>query len=262
MGTSSRHPGSNDRSPLVPAHADAEPGSPLPEPPPQRFKQFRRNMGDYVKSGDKKFLQKGLSDYAGKATGGVGHRRFGTAVATGGAILGILSALGTGNDLADTIEQSFDYEDGRVAKINEAVGQPIDHAIQILSDALAPSGEESDKIREAIVCALSESLQGEQETFDLESLSEEVYTQTIINFLAEIIFIDIYNESGEAFEKAETEGTLDQREEELRETIIIAVDNHLASHLENELSSLSLEDIKRIQLSALKDVFSEWENLE
>lgn len=264
MGTSSKHPGSNDRSPLVPPHADAEPDKPLPDPPPKRFQQFRRNMGDYVKSGDKKDLSKGLKNYAGKATGGadVGPRRFGTAIAAGGALLGVLSALGSGNEFSDTIEQSFEQDDDRVSKINEAVGQPIDHAIQILSDALAPSGEESDKVREALVCALSESLQGEEETFDPSSLDEEVYTQTIIHFLAEIIFIDIYNESGEAFEKAEAEGTLDQREEEVRETIKIAVDNHLSSYLEEELSSLSLDDIKDVQLSALKDVFSELDGLE
>lgn len=264
MGTSSRHPGSNDRSPLVPPHADAEPGKPLPEPPPKRFQQFRRNLGSYVKTGDRADLNKSLKNYVHNATGGadVGPRRFGTAIATGGALLAALAALSSGGETTGASDQPDVEGNEEKTNITNAIGQPIDEAISILADSLAPSGEESDKIREALACALSESLQGQDENFDPESLDEEIYTQTIINFLAEVVFLDIYIESGEAFEKADSEEILEQREDEVREIIKSAVDKHLSNYVDDSITGLSLEDVKNIQLSALKDVFAEWDGLE
>lgn len=255
MGTSSNNPGSNDRSPLVPPHADAEPGQPLPPPEKQRFREFRTSLGKYVKTGDKSYLDKGLSSYASKATGGVGHRRFGTAVATGGALISALSSLQQGTPVAD-IE---DIDQEKAAGFSDAVGKPLDEAVEILADCLAPEGEESDKIRDALVHALSESLEGLDEEFDYQMLDEEVYTNTILCYLTELVFQEVVLESGESFDKADSPELLQEREEMLRETVKGAIDVHLSKRVNTDISSLTGTEIRDIQLAALKDVFAEWE---
>lgn len=254
MGTSSNNPGSNDRSPLVPPHADAEPGKPLPEPEKNRFREFRTNLGKYVKSGDKSYLNKSLSSYAGKATGGVGHRRFGTAVATGGALISALSGFQQGKPVEDIEGISQD----QAARLSEAVGKPLDEAIEVLADCLAPEGEGSDTIRDAIVHALSESLEGLDEEFDYQMLDEEIYTNTILCYMTEIVFQEVVLESGESFDKAESPEVLLEREDVLRETVKAAIDNHLSGHVHGKISALSSTQIKDIQLVALKDVLAEW----
>lgn len=261
MGTSSPHPGSNDRSPLVPPHADAEPNKPLPKPMHQRFRQYRTKLGHYVQSGDTADLNASLRNYARQATGGadVGPRRFGTAINTGGVLLSTLTALGSGQELTDLDE--VDAE--KIAKIREAIGKPLSVAIEILADALAPDGEESDKIREALVQALSESLQNlEDEDFEPDLLDEEIFVNTILCFLAEVVFLDIVLESGEAFGKVSSPSIIEAREIEIRETIKVAVDKHLSGNLDKEISKLSISDMKDIQLAALKDVWAEWDGLE
>lgn len=254
MGTSSNNPGSNDRSPLVPPHADAEPGRPLPKPERNRFKEFRTNLGKYVRTGDKSYLSKGLSSYASKATGGVGHRRFGTAVAAGGALISVLSGLQQGKPIDDI--EGLDQE--KAVRLSEAVGKPLDEAIEILADYLAPEGEDSDTVRDALVHALSESLEGLDEEFDYQMLDEEVYTNTILCYLTEIVFLDVVLESGTSFDKAESPEVLQEREDVLRETVKAAIDSHLSEHVQGQISSLSSLQIRDIQLAALKDVFIEW----
>lgn len=255
MGTSSNNPGSNDRSPLVPPHADAEPGKPLPKPDKNRFKEFRTSLGKYVKTGDKSYLNKGLSSYAGKATGGVGHRRFGTAVDTGGALISALSGFQQGKPIEDIEGLNQD----KAERFSEAVGKPLDEAIEILADCLAPDGEDSDTIRDALVHALSESLEGLDEEFDYQTLDEEIYTNTILCYLTEVVFQEVVLESGESFDKAESPEVLHEREDVLRETVKAAIDNHLSEHIQDQISSLSSLQIRNIQLAALKDVFAEWE---
>lgn len=261
MGTSSPHPGSNDRSPLVPPHADAEPDKPLPKPIPQRFRQFRTNLGRYVQTGDKADLNNSLRSYVQQATGGaeVGPRRFGTTIATGSVLLSALAALSAGQEPADLDEVSAEQS----AKLSDATGKPLSVAIEILADALAPVGEESDKIREVLVHALSESLQGlDDESFEPEILDEETYAEIIICFLAEAVFQDIILESGQAFGKISSPDIIEAREDEIRETIKVAVDKHLSENLGKEISNLSISNLREIQLSALKDVFAEWDGLE
>lgn len=260
MGTSSSHPGSNDRSPLVPPHADAEPDKPLPKPVPQRFRQFRTNLGRYVKSGDRNELNKSLNSYAGQATGGphVGPRRYGSAIGASGIILSTLDALRSGDSPSDV----EDLDEDKSNKIVEAVGKPIDVAIEVLADNLAPEGEDNDKIREAIVYALSESLQDHEDDFNPEILTDELYVQTIVIFLSEVVFQDIVMESGDSFEKITSPEILEEREEEMREIITAAIDKNIYQHIKEDLTKLSREELKNIQLTALREVFAEWDNLE
>ena len=258
MGTSSRHPGSNDKSPLVPPHADAEPEKPIPEALPKRFQQFRRKMGEFVKSGDSTSLNSGLRHYVNKATGGpaVGPRKFGSAYSAGGQLISALSALGGGQAI-----QVSEYETSVDIDLNSCIGKSIDEAIQILGDGLSPNGEESDKVRTAIVEALSESLE-DCEVFDVSILNEDIYTSTIIHFLSEILFIDICIESGDAFGKATDSETLQAREISLREIIFSSVDKHLSPYLTDGISKLSRDQLKTIQLNAMKEVFLEWGDFE
>jgi hypothetical protein len=257
MGTSSRHPGPNDRSPLIPPHADAEPGKPLPKPQEQRFRQFRTNLGSYVKSGEKKALNKSLNSYAREATAGVGPRRFGNVIGLGGLLIATLLNLNQLQGSTDSIETPPD--DSNVdTDFTEVVGQPLDVAIQILADKLTPPGEDSDRNRAAIVQALSESLQDMQDVFDPSLLSADILSLTLIFFLAEAIFQDILFQSGEAFEKAIPAKVIQERETDVRETIKAAVDKHIAKSLKKGVTGLTIKNLKKIQYDALKDVFSEW----
>lgn len=255
MGTSSNNPGSNDRSPLVPPHADAEPDKPLPKPEKNRFREFRTKLGKYIKTGDKSYLNKGLSSYAGKATGGVGHRRFGTAVAASSTLISALSGFQQGKPIEDI--EGIDPK--KAERLSAAVGKPLDEAIDILADCLAPEGGDSDTVRDALVHALSESLEGLDEEFGYHALDEEIYINTVLCYLTEVVFQEVVLESGESFDKAESPEVLQERENVLRETVKASIDNHLSGHLHDQISSLSSSQIKDIQLAALKDVFAEWE---
>lgn len=261
MGTSSRHPGPNDRSPLVPPHADAEPDKPLPKPEEQRFRKLRTNLGSYVKSGEKKALNKSLKNYASEANAGVAQRRFGNVVGLGGLLITALANL---NQLkGEATSTSVPLDDSNVdIDFSEVVGQPLDVAIQVLADKLTPPGEDSDRNRAAITQALSDSLQDMGNVFDPSLLDADILSLTLIFFLAEAVFQDILLQSGEAFEKSIPAKVVHAREMEIRETIKAAVDKHLAKNLKKGIIGLTVKKLKKIQYEALKEVFDEWKEID
>lgn len=71
MGTSTSSKGPGGNSPFVPGWVDTD-GQQVPEAPPQRFKDFRTNLGRFVSTGDGDYLRSAISSYAGGATGGSG----------------------------------------------------------------------------------------------------------------------------------------------------------------------------------------------
>lgn len=87
MGTSTSSKGPGGNSPFVPGWVDTD-GQQVPEAPPQRFKDFRTNLGRFVSTGDGDYLRSAISSYAGGATGGsgIGPARFGSMAGAGGAL--------------------------------------------------------------------------------------------------------------------------------------------------------------------------------
>ena len=101
-----------------------------------------------------------------------------------------------------------------------------------------------------------------RDAIDNQTLDEEIYTNTILSYLTEIVFQEVVLESGESFDKAESVDVLQKREDDLRETVKAAIDNHLSQHIHSDISSLTFDEIRNIQIAALKDVFAEWEAFE
>jgi len=161
MGTSTPHPGSGPGTPLVPPWAD--PGNPEPSPPadPQRFRQFRTELGRFAASGDDRNLRAALGHFARTASGGAaaGARRTTSMMAAGASAFtafggpgGIAAALSTaGVDLASLR------------------GAVLNTVIEAIARAFTPDNADGAKIEEALRAALDEVLQDVPE-FDVDTL--------------------------------------------------------------------------------------------
>lgn len=246
MGTSGDHKGKDGKSPLVPPHADAEPEKPLPDPPPNRFSRFRRSMTDYIKTGSSTLRDRTLSRYAREASGGssIAFRKFG-AVATSGA---------------DLIS-GFSNIDESGSLLNSSIGQPIDIAAQIISEAVAPQDESRDIITSAMQDAIMSALEGKEE---LESthLTEDILADILIEYLTQSILIDIWHDYGDSERSFDSPSELRARNDELRTTIRAVVDSELSDKVEIGLSNLNKEELRQVQLDAIKSVTAIWENYE
>lgn len=243
MGTSSKSPGSKDKSPLVPPHADTESGKPIPQPIPYRYKAFRTNMTRYAKTGDKKYLRTALKNYAAKSVGGskTGVRRLGASMSSGTALINALSNI-----------QTEDIQNDAFADI---IGKPVEEATDSLADILAPDNPDSDKIRDAIKQALSKNLENSEESFDVSIINEDICVNILIDYLTEIISAEIM---------FETRADINiSKENELRGMAHSAIDKHLKDKLNGrQISELSVRDLKKLQNDSIIEVYSEWEGFE
>ena len=235
MGTSISSAGPGSNSPLVPPGVDDQPQQPLPTPQPRRFQPFRLFLGRFVSNGDRNDLKRAISHYARKASGGseIAARRMGVITKAGGSLFVALSGIPTAPG-----EVSIDLEN--------LVGQPCDSAISAITQALTPEGEDSDKIRTAMNHALVEALDG-VETFDLQSITEDIIVDIMIGYLAECIFLLIVMDAGKAWNKAETPAQTIRAETDLRELIKVVVDKHVAYRLTGSVPSLTQEQMVQVE---------------
>lgn len=247
MGTSQSSTGPGGGSPLVPPWADDQSQSPLPTPEPARFKGFRQSLGSFVSSGDQNDLQRAVGHYARKATGGSvsAARRMGSVSKAGGRLFGTLSGIPAGPG-----EKSVN--------LDSLFGLPCDLAISAITNALTSENGDSDKIRTAMNHALVEALDG-VETFDPQSITDDVIIDTMICYLSESIFLQIVSDAGRAWNKAETPIQTMRAETELQELIKVVVDKHMAPQLTGNVRSLSREQMVQIERQAVIDVWEEWE---
>ena len=101
MGTSQSSKGPGAGAPIVPPWtpppSPEEPpqGEQEPIAPPARFRDARRALGDYARSGDKRDLRRGLSHYvrSGYRGSGVATRRLGGTAATAGVLWGAFAEI-------------------------------------------------------------------------------------------------------------------------------------------------------------------------
>lgn len=248
MGTSQSSPGPGGKSPLVPPWADDQSQQPsLTNPQPLRFKAFRQAFGEFVCTGNELFLTSALGHYARKGTGGANTavKRLGNTVKTGAVLYNALTggAGATGNAAID---------------ISSLVGIPCDIAINSITQALISPGGDSDKIRSAINCALAEALDGVT-TFDLNAITDDVIINTMIAYVSESIFLQIVQDAGQAWIKAETPSQEIATENSLREVIKVEVDIHMAPMFKENVRSLTKDRIVNIQQDVIKAVWLEWE---
>ena len=253
MGTSGSSRGPRSSSPLVPPWADASPSAPLPPPEGQRFRGFRTEFGKAAGSGDGASLRSALGRYARDSTGGssIGPRRFGPAYGAGadlGRTLGDLQAGGTG-------------QDGAGVDLSRLIGQPLDYAAQEIARTLAPDNADADNVAAAIQEAIAEALPG-MTVFDPTAISPDQLVQVMVEFFARILFQEITNTAGDAWNKAPSAEAATQMEASLLELVKVAVDRHLAPRLAMGLGGIPKAELEALQRAAITDVWRDWEAFE
>lgn len=250
MGTSQINPGPGNQSPLVPPWADEQPEQPLPDPEPQRYNQFRKYLGKFVRSKDTTDLRKALQYYASKATGGsnTAVRRMSTVSRAGAILYGVLIGSQAGTVVPENI-----------IDLGELIGLSCENAITQIVQAVTPINGDSDKIRAAMNHALIDALDGIGE-FDPNVITDEVIVNTMIAYLAESIFLQIVQDSGKAWTKAETPRQIVDAEGSLRELITVEVDKHMESALRTNTRTFTSNQIFELQQKAIRSTWIQWEN--
>jgi hypothetical protein len=250
MGTSGSSKGPKNSSPLVPPGVDDEPGKPLPEPEGQRFRGFRTEFGRAVAGGGKATLALALGKYARDATHGstVGPRRFGSAYSTGavlGETLANIAAGGTGQG-----PSGVDFSALR--------GQPVNIAAQEIARALAPDNIDADHITVAIQEAITEVLP-DAGVFDPSLLTPDSLIQIMVEFFSRILFIEITNAAGDAWNHAPDATHATQTEADLLELIRVVVDKHFGPRMAQGFNGASRDEFRKLERAAMDEVWREWE---
>lgn len=247
MGTSTSSKGANNDSPLVPPWADADGGGPGPEPPPNRFQSFRTSLGRFVSRGDKTYLRSALREYARSSTGGsaVGPRRFGAMAQAGGGLYEVLNQLRT-----DPANAPVD--------LRALAGRSTREAINAIVDALVPENGDADRIRAALHEALATCLDGE-EVFDFDNITEEILIEVMVAYTAQCVFEQVVMDSDRAFAKARTPKQAEDAERDLFELVRAVTEKHMKPLLEGQRQTMTNDQMRRVQLAAIKEVWREWE---
>ncbi|MGF7111416.1 hypothetical protein QF017_000885 [Pseudomonas laurylsulfatiphila] len=250
MGTSTSSKGPGGNSPFVPEWIDTSGQGAIPEAPPQRFKDFRKSLGKFVSSGDGDYLRSAVRSYASGSTGGssVGPIRFGSMAGAGGALFGAMAALSDGQSPSGL----------NLASLN---GKDTDVAIDIIVQALVPEDGDSDRVRVAMNEALSDCLEGYDE-FDFTKINDEMLVQMMLVYVTKCVFGQIVLDSNEAFAKASSPGQVEQAERDLFSLVEAVTDKHMRPLLTGNLKSFTSAQVEKIQLSAIKEVWVEWESYE
>ena len=247
MGTSTSSKGPNNSNPLVPPWADVDGEGPGPEPQPNRFRGFRTSLGRFVSSGDQSYLRKALRGYSRNATGGSisGARRFGAMAQAGGGLYGTLNQLR--NDPANA-----------PVNLRDLAGSSTREAINAIVDSLVPENGDADRIRAALNEALATCLDGET-TFDFNSITDEVLMDVMVTYVTSCVYEQILLDSARAFAKARTPSQAEDAEQVLFELVRTVTEKHMQPLLEGQLRSMTTNQIQAAQLTAIKEVWREWE---
>jgi hypothetical protein len=149
--------------------------------PAGRFGSARLSLGDFVKSGDRTSMRRGVSNYVRKGYGGhsAATRRFEGTARTAGSLYGALSGLATGapGEFTGVIDRTS--LQGRTAR----------EVIDAVIEAVRPvdGTQDAEASREAINEALSDVLERFPDA-DLLALSEEQRDLVIEMYTAEDVF--------------------------------------------------------------------------
>jgi hypothetical protein len=249
MGTSQSSSGPGGSSPLVPPWADDEPQKPLPIPPRARFKPFRQSLGRFLKTNNQSDLKSALYNYAQKGTGGGGiaSRRLGSATNAGARLYRLLSSLAESKVPPDVL-----------IDLDNLKGQPCDIAIDIITRSLATNDGDTEKIRVAMNHALVEALDGIA-VFDPTNITDDIIITIMINYLSEVVFLQIVMDAGKAWTNAETATQAVTVENTLRELIKVIVDKNMAPRLKKNTRTFTKQEMKTLQREVIKIVWREWE---
>lgn len=219
MGTSTPFPTQNPNTPLlpdwanppdVPAEPPEIPGIPddqgLPDkpifppgtpklPPPkipddkERFKDFRKSMSDYIKSGgdNKGRLGSGLRNYIRRSSGGYKNAalRMGAASRSAAALYNVLHEISSDGVDATLMKYSLD----------DVVNQPPQEILANLIDIVCGINGDKDTglVRDSYIETLCES-DVLEEIIELDTISQEHISLILIEFISVSIIARIEND--------------------------------------------------------------------
>jgi hypothetical protein len=248
MGTSASRPSKNEQNPLVPSWADPSSPSAPPQPAPDlgRFGPFRRSLGSHASSEPGgNHLKRSLKHYAQQASGGSAsaNKRFATAHSVGASIYSTF----------------YDAKEGIPLDLGTIEGESIHALIDKFSVFFSPGTGDSDKISTAIYDALSECLDGKSE-FNSANLSTSLIEEIFIKYNSNIIFLNIIEDSGKAFENSSTPQEYVKKENELRSLVETVVDLEMESILETYNGRIEAKELIEIQKTTTRKVWDIWSN--
>lgn len=249
MGTSRSHPGTPPGAPLVPPWADAQPGAPLPEPPAQRFRDFRRSLTKFVRTGDREAANRALGHFARTGTGGAAHapRRYGAMSRAGAAFIG---ALADPAALRERLrEQGVD-----LAALRGASRESI---IAAISQAFATTDGDREKVELAIAVALSEAYD-ELDISAFPDLPDDRVDLALIVYVRECVYAQILAESRDSFDIGSAAGGA-AAERDMHDLVGSVVEVEMQSTLRGPARQMSRAEIEAVQLRAIAEVWRRWE---
>lgn len=249
MGTSTSSKGPNGKTPLVPSWAND--GGSIECGENNNLGDFRGYLGKAAKkpsgsSGTN--LRKAIGHYAKNATGGksVAPKRYQKLISAGGGLFDLFQNIQAGNDYLNL-------------KISDLNGRSIDIVIDKIIENLLVIDGDSERIRASLNQSLAECLDGVEE-FDFNQISSDMIIDLMLNYTEQFLFQQIILDSRAAFDKADTPENIASLEQDLHSLIKSSVDRHMSTQLKNSTNSLTRNDIERIQMKALEDIWGEWED--
>jgi hypothetical protein len=140
-------------------------------------------------------------------------------------------------------------------------GKDTDVVIEAIANALAPQNGDGDRIRVAIIEALSECLEGVAQ-FDFSRIDDEMVVAVMLAYTRNCLFEQIILDSRDAFAKAQEAGRVEQAERALCELIAAATDLHMRPLLSGQLAVLNGPLVEAAQIKALAEIWAVWEGFE
>lgn len=202
-----------------------------PVAPPRRFRDARRSLGDYARSGDHESLRKAIGHYSKTGMGGAhtAAKRMRVSTRSAAALFGILKSAREGTDSA--INEWVSSLISRSASASEIIDEIISQ--------VAPEGGSIDEsiCRESMAQAM-ENLISKEPNINLLNLNDNNIWALIESFLGFEAFKRLCLDIGQAFEKS----TLNPRDKVSRM-------NEMHRYLEAEIF-VQVENLRQINQNA------------
>jgi hypothetical protein len=222
MGTSKSKPDAPPGRGLIPPWADGDPPLPPPEQPPpeppppavpevvalpRRFRAFRTALGMFAAAGGSDTARRALGHWARTSIGGAAAARSRVARAAQAGGAGLAAFAGAG-ERAPASPGALD--------VRSLSGLPAQVAIDRIVDWFCPAGIlDEDLARIAMGEALVEALTG-ADTFDPNAIDDRAVDLATLRFAAELVFLQLAGDAGEALARAPSPAAAVLRERELR----------------------------------------------
>jgi len=208
----------------VPA-GDSDPAPPTGVPgaaPDARYKDARRELGKYIKSGNTRQLSDALGHYSGRGSGGAGAAatRMRASTRAGAELFSFLNA----------ISQRSTPEAARWVDELRAANPSADDVVDAIVRELAPPGgsADEDSLRDSMARAMSD-LAREDSTLDLMQMRPDDIWDLMKGYLAIEVVNRFIFDMGPALETSKVDpATVVAREKQMR----LFVKNEVGAHLD------------------------------